>query len=131
VTELSAHPSGVDLLSPAYRFARLFIAVYGVEIFRIFRTRPYVIRRGKIVELERSDLQNASNAIQMEDERSREQCQCDWEYATSRGTQRAHNPLCRVHGASLIHVTEQTGVTPDGALVGGSHRTGAACTRSE
>lgn len=29
------------------------------------------------------------------------------------------------------HATEQTGVAPDEALVGGSHRTGAACTRSQ
>jgi hypothetical protein len=68
--------------------------------------------------LERSDLQNASNAIQMEDERSRQRCECDWEYATECGTQRAHNPLCRVHGASLTNAAERTGVMPDEALVG-------------
>jgi hypothetical protein len=40
-------------------------------------------------------LLNASNAIQIEEERSR--CLCDWDYATAHGTQRAHNPLCPVH----------------------------------
>jgi hypothetical protein len=47
-----------------------------------------------------SDLQNVSDAIQMEDERSR--CKCDWDYATANGTQRAHNPLCPVHDPERV-----------------------------
>jgi hypothetical protein len=84
----------------------------------MFRTRPYVIPPRVMAALARSDLQNASNAVQVEDERSRQRCECDWEYATECGTQRAHNPLCRVHGASLTNATERTEVTPDEALVG-------------
>jgi len=53
-------------------------------------------------DLERCDLRNASEAIQVEDERSRQQCQCDWEYATASGTQRAHNPLCPVHDPERV-----------------------------
>jgi hypothetical protein len=61
-------------------------------------TRPYVIARENTAQLERCDLQNASNAIQMSDERSRhQQCKCEWDYATANGIQRAHNPLCPVH----------------------------------
>jgi hypothetical protein len=50
-----------------------------------------------------SDLENVRNAIQVENERSRQQrCKCDWDYATSHGTQRAHNPLCPVHGSEPV-----------------------------
>jgi hypothetical protein len=78
-------------------FAALHRCVLVVEIFGKFQTHPYVISRGKIVELERKDLQNAGKLISEQDERSRQQCECDWEYAHEWGIKRAHNPLCRVH----------------------------------
>jgi hypothetical protein len=73
------------------------------ETFSGSPTRPYVIARENTAEVERCDLQNASNAIQMADERSRQQrCQCEWDYATGQGVQRAHNPLCPVHEAEPV-----------------------------
>jgi hypothetical protein len=66
-------------------------------MFSIFQSHPYVIHRGKVVELECKDLQNAANALQKHDKRSREECECDWEYATDWGIRRTHNPLCQVH----------------------------------
>jgi hypothetical protein len=58
-----------------------------------------------------SDLQNVGNAIQVEDERSRQQrCKCDWDYATANGTLRAHNPLCPVHDLEPAVNAVQTNV---------------------
>jgi hypothetical protein len=74
------------------------VSAHGPQTFSAFPTRPYVIARERTAEPEGSDLENASNAIQMADERSRQQqCRCDWDYATANGIQRAHNPLCPVH----------------------------------
>ncbi|MGI9072311.1 MAG: hypothetical protein ACR2JB_13585 [Bryobacteraceae bacterium] len=47
-------------------------------------------------------LQNAQKAIQTEDERSRQQCRCEWEYATGIGTRRVNNPLCPVHDLERV-----------------------------
>jgi hypothetical protein len=81
------------------------------ETFSGFPTGPYVITRERTAEPEGSDLQNASNAIQMADERSRQQrCQCEWDYATGHGTQRAHNPLCPVHDPVLDPVATERGL---------------------
>lgn len=49
-----------------------------------------------------SDLHNVRSAIQMEDERSRQECKCGWDYATGHGTQRAHNTQCPVHDTKRV-----------------------------
>jgi hypothetical protein len=65
--------------------------------------------------MERSDLEKVGKAIQAADERSRyQQCKCDWDYATEHGTQRAHNPLCPVHGLEPVAALPQSSpVTAD------------------
>jgi hypothetical protein len=98
----------------------LYLSPSSCANFELMDSKPEVNREESLENRERasadrrdtfSDLQNVGNAIQVEDERSRQQrCKCDWDYATANGMLRAHNPLCPVHDLEPAVNAVQTNV---------------------